>query len=110
MSDNKTRVFYALARMPRDFSAKDIEGRLYVAKPRDVLAELRQGGQVQRSFRMGNEQFYSVVPESPAPVDARVQAGRVAAAASQGKRKKRTLMARARAMRKLKQIRKQRGE
>lgn len=106
MSDNKTRVFYALARMPRDFSAKDIEGRLYVAKPRDVLAELRQGGQVQRSFRMGNEQFYSVVPESPAPVDG--SAARIAPA--QKKRKKRTLMARARAMRKLKQLKKQRGE
>ena len=112
MSDNKTRAFNILSRLSesRDFSAKDLEVRGNFSKPRDILAELRQGGQVERSFRLGREQFYKPVAGAPTPVDARVQAGRVAAAASQGKRKKRALMARARAMRKLKQIKKQRGE
>jgi len=110
MSDNKTRVFYALARMPRDFSAKDLQERMYIAAPRDVLAELRQGGQVRRSFRAGREQFYSVVPESAPPVDARAEAVRSDAKVLQQKRKKRALMARARSMRKLKQLKKQRGE
>lgn len=108
MSDNKTRVFYALARMPRDFSAKDIELRLNVAAPRTLISELRQGGQVARSFRLGREQFYAVVPEAPPPVDGRTPSARIAPA--QKKRMKRALMARARSMRKLKQIKQQRGE
>lgn len=97
MSDNKTRAFNLLAKLAdaRDFSAKDLEVRGNFSKPRDIIAGLRQGGQIERTFRLGREQFYRPVPGAPPPVDQRKQMTSAATEQSLRKRKRRSIIKRA---------------
>lgn len=66
-------AFNLFAGMGRDLSAKDLEVRLptQVANPREVIANLRQAGKIERSFRLGREQMYRLVPGATPPEDAR---------------------------------------
>lgn len=84
--------------MSRDLSARDLDVRLPVTpgNARDVISQLRARGVIERSFRQGREQFYRVVPGA-ALSDERTEF----ALGLNSRRRKKTILAKARTMRRV---------